>query len=332
MAAQAYVREAITLDGSHWDRTSCSLMGDYPGTDTARVKPAHGHSKAHRPDLKQLLLTLFVNREGVPLFGTVESGQRSDKTLNGEMLHRLVKAMAPEPLAQLIYGADSALITGPNLERLACQQIALVSRCPESFGVVRQVKEQAWVQDAWTPLAKFGQRRDAAQYWASEHQAPIEERTYRLVVYRSSALDRKRGHMLDREMGQSRKAMEASAKALGQQRFACEQDATTAWSQWQKDWEHGWYFATATIRSETQYTWPGRPRKVPEIRPKAGGSRSSWARCAKTVNSRNSNAAERSSLLPPCLRSACLPRNYCANINPKPAWNVIFTSSRIRGS
>ena len=151
MAAQAYVREAITLDGSHWDRTSCSLMGDYPGTDTARVKPAHGHSKAHRPDLKQLLLTLFVNREGVPLFGTVESGQRSDKTLNGEMLHRLVKAMAPEQLAQLIYVADSARITGPNLERLACQQIALVSRCPENFGVVRQVKEQAWVQDGSTP-------------------------------------------------------------------------------------------------------------------------------------------------------------------------------------
>lgn len=137
MAAQAYVREAITLDGSHWDRTSCSLMGDYPGTDTARVKPAHGHSKAHRPDLKQLLLTLFVHREGVPLFGTVESGQRSDKMLNGEMLDRLVKAMAPEQLTQLSYVADSARITGPKLERLACQQIALVSRCPESFGVVR---------------------------------------------------------------------------------------------------------------------------------------------------------------------------------------------------
>ena len=272
MAAQAYVREAITLDGSHWDRTSCSLMGDYPGTDTARVKPAHGHSKAHRPDLKQLLLTLFVNREGVPLFGTVESGQRSDKTLNGEMLDRLVKAMAPEQLAQLIYVADSALITGPNLARLARQQIAFVSRCPESFGVVRQVKEQAWVQDTWTPLAKFGQRRDAAQYWASEHQAPIEERTYRLVVYRSSALDRKRRHTLDQEIGRSRKAMEASANALSQQRFACEQDATTAWSQWQKDWESAWYFATATIRSERQYTRPGRPRKVPQ----PGDTTESW--------------------------------------------------------
>jgi len=40
--------------------------------------------------LKQLLLTLFVNREGVPLFETDESGQRSDKTLNREMLDRLV--------------------------------------------------------------------------------------------------------------------------------------------------------------------------------------------------------------------------------------------------
>jgi transposase len=264
VAAQAYVREHISLESSHWDSTSCSLTGDYPQSDEAAVKPAHGHSKAHRPDLKQLLLTLFVNRDGVPLFGTVESGQRSDKTLNGEMLDRLVEAMAPEQLAQLIYVADSALVTGPNLTRLATQQIAFVSRCPETFGVVGQVKEQAWIQDAWTPLPKFGQRRDAAQYWASEHQAMIEERSYRLVVYRSSALDRRRVHGLDREISQSRTAMEAAAKALEQERFACEEDATTAWSRWQKDWQQAWHFATATIRSEVQYTRPGRPRKVPQ--------------------------------------------------------------------
>ncbi len=142
VAAQAYVREGITLDSSHWDSTSCSLTGEYPGGEQASVHPAHGHSKNHRPDLKQLLLTLFVNREGVPLLGSVESGQRSDKTLNGAMLDRLVEAMAPDQLAQLIYVADSALVTGPNLARLAAQKIAFVSRCPENFGAPPYVRQR----------------------------------------------------------------------------------------------------------------------------------------------------------------------------------------------
>ncbi|MDA8204601.1 MAG: IS1634 family transposase [Thermaerobacter sp.] len=264
IAAQADVREGITLDSSHWHSTSCSLAGEYPGGEKASVHPAHGHSKDHRPDLKPLRLTLFVNREGVPLFGSVESGQRSDKTLNGERLDRLVEAMAPDQLAQLIYVADAALVTGPNLAWLAAQKIAFVSRCPENFGVVTRVKEQAWAEDTWTKLPTFGQRRDAAQYWASEHQATIEEQQYRLVVYRSNALDRRRTHTLDREISQSRTAMEESAKALGQERFSCEKDATTAWSRWQRGWQSAWCFATATVRSEIQHTRRGRPRKVPQ--------------------------------------------------------------------
>ena len=264
VATQAYLREGITWDSGHWDSTSCSLTGQYVGSEAAPVRPAHGHSKDHRPDLKQLLLTLFVNREGVPLFGTVESGQRSDKTLNGEMLDRLVEAMAPDQLAQLIYVADSALVTGPNLARLDRQKIPFVSRCPETFGVVAEVKEQAWAEDTWTKLPALGQSRDAAQYWASEHHAEIADRPYRLVVYRSSALDRRRTHTLDREISRFRTAMERSAQELRQERFACEADAAAALARWQATWHHGWCAATAAIRSEVQYSRPGRPRKVPK--------------------------------------------------------------------
>lgn len=55
---------------------------------------------------------------GVPLFGTVESGHRSDKTLSAAMIDRLVDALSPDQLRELIYVADSALVTIPNLARL----------------------------------------------------------------------------------------------------------------------------------------------------------------------------------------------------------------------
>jgi transposase len=54
--------------------------------------PAYGYSQAPRPDLKQILMTLGVNRDGVPLLGPVESGHRSDKTRNAERIDRLVQA------------------------------------------------------------------------------------------------------------------------------------------------------------------------------------------------------------------------------------------------
>lgn len=93
------------------------MYGDFQNTAVG-VHPAYGHSKDHRADLKQILITSFVNREGVPLFGTVASGNRSDKTLNGDMIDRLTAALDPNQLQQLVYVVDSALVTRANLTRL----------------------------------------------------------------------------------------------------------------------------------------------------------------------------------------------------------------------
>ncbi len=78
-------------------------------------------------------MTLLVNREGVPLFGSIASGNQSDKTLNTAMIDQLAQALAPDALQQLIYVADSALVTGPNLSRLADAHLAFISRCPETW-------------------------------------------------------------------------------------------------------------------------------------------------------------------------------------------------------
>lgn len=87
------------------------MYGDF-GDAAAGMHPAYGHSKDYRPDLKQILMTLFVNREGVPLFGTVASDDQSGTTLNGDMIDCLTAALDPAQLQQLIYVADSALMRG----------------------------------------------------------------------------------------------------------------------------------------------------------------------------------------------------------------------------
>ncbi|CAB1128386.1 protein of unknown function [Candidatus Hydrogenisulfobacillus filiaventi] len=66
----------------HWDRTTRSVHGTYPEAGFGSgVTPAYGHSQDHRPDLRQMILTLLGTREGIPVVGTVPEGNRRDKTL-----------------------------------------------------------------------------------------------------------------------------------------------------------------------------------------------------------------------------------------------------------
>jgi transposase len=261
-ALAAYAHDGITLETGHFDTTSRSVAGAFAEMEGPGVHPAYGYSKDHRPDLKQILMTLFVNREGVPLFGTVESGHRSDKTLNAEMIDRLVQALTPEQLRDLIYVADSALVTGPNLAQLESAGIRFVSRCPETFAAVAAAKAAAGAADAWIPVGRLAIRADGATYWASEQSGIIDGRTYRLVVYRSSAGDPRAQRAVDRAIAAERDTLERTARTLAAETFACAADAQAALDRWQATAAEGWHTVSGTVVSRTHQTRRGRPRKT----------------------------------------------------------------------
>nr|WP_242940642.1 IS1634 family transposase [Sulfobacillus thermosulfidooxidans] len=268
VAAQAYAREAIELRSGHWDSTSRSLQGAYrsaeddtePCDPTAvddaavppRAMPRRGHSKDRRPDLKQVLLTVFVNGEGVLRFGSVASGNTSDKTLNRRMIEELVAAFSPQELHDVIYVADSSLVTKPNLAGLRQANLRFISRCPSTFAVAQTAKETAWAQDAWTFLGSVAARRDAAEYWASEQQAMIDDVPYRLVVYRSSRLETHKEKTLDQQIANARKALADAAHVLSQTLYDCREDAAQAARQWQARRETAWFAVETTLHEEVQ--------------------------------------------------------------------------------
>lgn len=263
IAASAYAAEGLTLGTGHWDSTSRSVFGDFADARGAAVHPAYGHSKDHRSDLKQILMTLFVNREGVPLFGTVASGNRSDKTLNGDMIDRLTTALEPAQLQQLTYVADSALVTGPNLARLADASIRFISRCPDTFAATGAAKAAAWADNAWEPIGAVAQRAHAAEYRASEQSDLIGDRRYRLVVYRSRTPDARHARTLDRDIAQQRRILEQAADTVREQVFACEADARQALQHWLTTTPRVWHRVSGEVLAETRQARPGRPRKQP---------------------------------------------------------------------
>ncbi|MCY0879288.1 MAG: hypothetical protein OWU84_10145 [Firmicutes bacterium] len=231
------------------------------------MHPAYGYSKDHRPDLKQLLMTLFVNHEGVPLFGTVESGHRSDKTLNTARIDRLVDALSPAPWRELIYVADSALVTSPNLARLERAGIPCVSRCRETFAAVAAAKAAAWAAEAWIPLGRHAVRADGATSWASEQSGVIDGRSYRLVVSRSSASDPRAQRAVDRAVTADRDTLERTARTLAAETLACEADAQAALDRGPATAAAGWHRVSGTVVSRTQQTRRGQPRKTGGGRP-----------------------------------------------------------------
>src|ERR1700678_3215868 len=55
-------KEKVNLNVGHCDTTSHSLTGEYDvDSDTERIEVTYGHSKAKRPDLKQVVQELMTS-------------------------------------------------------------------------------------------------------------------------------------------------------------------------------------------------------------------------------------------------------------------------------
>lgn len=264
VATRALIHEQVEHRFLHWDSTTRSLYGDYPtATGQSAVRPARGHSKDKRPDLKQIVLTLLCNREGMPLCGQVRDGNSSDKKANGEMIAELCRWFSPAELKKLVYVADSALVTGPNLKALEQAELRFVSRLPENYGVAAVAKQAAWA-GPWQPMGTISPRRGAAEYWASEQLGVIEQRSYRLVAYRSDHLDERKAKTLEHELQVEQHELTEAAAQLAARRFSCAADAQAAAAAWLKQHENARHVLTATVAEAAErqkQSHRGRPRK-----------------------------------------------------------------------
>ncbi len=127
----------INLDELHNDSTSVSFYGAYPeAQEEGRVRGRRtlaitfGHSKDHRPDLKQLLYILTVSDDGgVPIYFTSANGNTTDDTTHRQtwdLLHQLVGH------ADFLYVADCKLATSENMNYIARQQGRFITVLPRS--------------------------------------------------------------------------------------------------------------------------------------------------------------------------------------------------------
>ena len=113
----------LDLSELHNDSTTVRFFGDYDGCEqpqprrgkiTAAIR--HGHSKDHRPDLKQLLYILTLTDDGgVPVYFTTDDGDKNDDQTHiatWNVLHQLTGR------ADFLYVADCKLASADNLTHI----------------------------------------------------------------------------------------------------------------------------------------------------------------------------------------------------------------------
>src|SRR2546430_11537790 len=163
VALKALEVYAIATPWLHQDTTTLALYGAYadePQTPGA-PRPAYGHSKDGRDDLKQVLLSLGVSGDGgVPLRLGVRDGNRSD-SMETPMAIAECLALGLEGVRGIV--ADSKASSRRTLGLCLEHGIGLVTFVPRTCAVRQEL--EAWgCQHPPSPLLaeKPGRTRDEA--------------------------------------------------------------------------------------------------------------------------------------------------------------------------
>lgn len=150
----------LSLEELHNDSTTVSFYGAYENASAeekrgprTRLAVTYGHSKARRPDLKQLLYTLTVNADGgVPLYFTTASGNVTDDTTHRDTWD-LLRELIGSP--DFLYVADCKLASRENLQYIHNQGGRFVTILPRTRREDQAFRQQLLTQlDAvkWEPL------------------------------------------------------------------------------------------------------------------------------------------------------------------------------------
>ncbi|MGA2480336.1 MAG: IS1634 family transposase [Spirochaetia bacterium] len=166
---------SIDLSQLHNDSTTVTVSGQYASPRSRRkgkssIALAHGKNKDFRPDLKQLLFSLTVSRDGaVPVhYKAFDGNTTDDRThiLIWESLRRIAGR------SDFIYVADSKLCTREQMSHITTEGGRFISVMPDTrkeCGWFYQWKHTHPVE--WKPLLK---RRDYRNYGRSHRYRGFE--------------------------------------------------------------------------------------------------------------------------------------------------------------
>ena len=251
------MEQGLLGQSNHLDTTSFNLQGSYTSEgETCGIEVVHGYSKDHRPDLKQVMMSLTMNGSAnIPIWMEPLSGNSSDKTSFHETIAR-VNAFRKqlETGDNFFWVADSALYNSQKL--LSCPDVTWLSRVPETVGACAKLVSLKSEDISWT--------EDEKGYRWSEYgnvYGGIRQRW--LLVYSSQAYEREKKTMAKR-IDKEEQALLKHCWHLENKLFGCIKDAEMEVAKLQKN--AGYHLLSPTIETVEHYEGRGRPnRQTPKV-------------------------------------------------------------------
>ncbi len=250
VALEACKRENVDMKFGHSDTTSHSVTGDYDSdSDTERIHVTYGHSKAKRPDLKQVVQELITTQDGgIPFMTKVLSGNASDSVILRERAKALMEEFNKSSNRYLV--ADSKLYAEETAKTL--NKINFITRVPS----IIKLEHEYIMRALETP-----------DQWSKEHNGyklqefsvncyNIEDQRW-VVIYSQQARIRSE-KTLKKEVAKEKERIEKELFHLQAERFECATDAQKKLNALVKKWKYH-QICDEQITSEACYTKRGRP-------------------------------------------------------------------------
>jgi len=204
----------------HYDTTSINVTGEYDKSfNTRLIKIVHGHSKAHRSDLKQFIISLVTNQHGIPLFMEPLSGNESDKKTLLRTIEEVRKNLITDE--DIYHMADSALYSADSVSTLG-QHCFWISRVPETIKEAQKIVDSTpdWVLCTDT------------RYKQVTYESSYGGEKQRWVLFESSEQKKKSILTYEKNLGAKFKKDQTALNKIGVKGFACEADAKMAVERW----------------------------------------------------------------------------------------------------
>jgi len=184
----------LSLDEMHNDSTSVAVFGAYPEAEEEGVQQGqktvaitYGHSKDHRPDLKQLLYVLTITEDGgVPVYFTTHSGNTVDDKTHCETWD-VLRQLVGRP--DFLYVADCKLASTSNMKYIHRQGGRFVTVLPATRKEDRQFRSRLSDPDSvtWNHVYDvFDERGEVRDTFTVCTEEMLTKEKYRLWWFHSA--------------------------------------------------------------------------------------------------------------------------------------------------
>ena len=286
VALKALEVYALPTPWLHQDTTTIALYGAYedePQTSGA-PRPAYGHSKDGRDDLKQVLLSLGVSGDGgLPLRIGVRDGNRSDSVETPVAIEEWL-ALGLEGVRGIV--ADSKASSRRTLGVCLEHKIDLGTLVPRTCAVRHELEAWGRAHPTLPLLVETpGRTRDEAprrwhghsvlrQVEVEDSDGRVAQEELRFVVVHASQLAQQQTQTYAAAQGKEAEAVADHIKRVQARWFACLPDAEAALAEYEgqglghrgrrpRPWRyHAVHYRSVAATRRTRRARRGRPAKL----------------------------------------------------------------------